>query len=443
MKIDLSGHYNKVRIMKTVWSTMLMIVITSIYVVIDGIFISNFTSTTAFAAVNLVAPALMMVAALGLMVGAGSSALVAKTLGEGNKRLARKIFSMLTYFAIILGVSFSLLLIIFMRPIVILLGGEGEMLEIAVTYGRLFSICMPFIIISNEFQSLYMTAERPQLGMKVALTCGLINIVLDALFVATFRWGYIGAAIATILSAMFGGIFPLCYFSSRRNDTHLHLVKAKFNWSYIHQANLNGVSELVSNIAYSLVSICYNLQLLKYLGENGVAAYGIMMYVTYIFTALLQGFNIGIAPVISYNYGAKNYGELHSLLKNNIILITIIDIILFIICEVSAPVLSAIFVSYDPELLALTTRAFRLYTSAFLIFGFSYFGSAFFTALNKGPVSASLSFTRTIIFEMASVWCLPLLIGIDGIWLSWPLAEVMTVILTFILLVKYRMRYGY
>ena len=443
MKIDLSGHYNKGRIMKTVWPSMIMLLVTQIYSIVDGVFISNFTGTTAFAAVNLVLPALMMIAAIGLMIGTGGSALVAKTLGEGNRRLARRIFSMLTRFAILIGIIVSVLLIVLMKPICIFLGGEGELLDIAVTYGRLYSIGMPFMILQMAFQSFYMTAERPQLGMKVAIACGIINIIFDALFIAVFGWGYIGAAIATVLSLMFGGMFPLFYFSSRKNNSQLHLVRAKFNWRYIGQSNLNGLSEMVAIMALSFLSMCYNWQLLRYIGESGVATYGIMMYVTYIFSSMMQGYNIGISPVISYNYGAKNYSELHSLLKKNLFLILVMDAIICMLCQSLAYPLSAIFVSYDPELLAFTTRSFRIYSSAFLLWGFSYFGSAFFTALNNGPISALLSFARMGIFETSCVWILPLLFGIDGIWLAWPTAEILTIILTFTILIKYRKRYGY
>ena len=443
MEIDLSGHYSKSRIMKTVWSSMIMLLVTQIYSIVDGVFISNFTGTTAFAAVNLVLPALMMVSAIGLMIGTGGSALIAKTLGEDNKRLARRIFSMLTKFAIIVGIIVSVLLILLMRPLCTFLGGEGELLEIAITYGRLYALGMPFMIIQMAFQSFYMTAERPQLGMKVAITCGVINIIFDAVFIVIFQWGYIGAAIATILSLIFGGLFPLFYFSSRRNNSRLHLVRAKFNWQYINQSNLNGLSEMVANMALSFLSMCYNWQLLRYIGENGVATYGVMMYVTYIFSSMMQGYNIGVSPVISYNYGAKNYSELHSLLKKNLLLILVMDTIICILCQTLAYPLSAIFVSYDPELLEFTTRAFHIYSSAFLLWGFSYFGSAFFTALNNGPISALLSFARMGVFETSCVWILPLIWGIDGIWLSWPTAEMLTIILTSFILVKYRKRYGY
>ena len=443
MEIDLSGHYNKSRIIRTVWPSMIMLVVTSIYCIVDGIFISNFTGTTAFAAVNLITPPLMIVEALGLMVGTGGSALVAKTFGEHNKRLARKIFSMLTKFAFILGTICGALLIIFMRPLGIMLGAEGEMLDIAVTYGRIYSIGMPFLILQMAYQSFYVTAEMPRLGLKAEIMCGVINIVFDALFVVVFDWGYKGAAYATLLSILFGGLFPLLYFSSRHNSSILHLVKTKFDWKLIHKANMNGLSEMVTNIALSLVSICYNWQLLRYVGEGGVAAYGIMMYVGYIFSAMMQGFTFGIGPVISYNYGAKNYGELRSLLRKSLFLIAIMDFLICILCQSLANPLAEMFVGYDQNLVEFTTHSFRIYSSAFMLWGFSFFGSAFFTALNNGPVSGILAFSRLLVFQMSCVWILPAIFGIDGIWYSWPIAEMMTIILTFSIIIKYRKRYGY
>lgn len=429
--------------MRTVWPSMLMFVITSVYSVVDGLFISNFTGTTSFAAINLMMPVLMVVGALGLMIGTGGSALVSKTLGEGSDYKARKIFSMLVYFSIAVGIVASVLLIVGMRPIALALGADEAMLDTCVLYGRIYSGGITFFILQNAFQALYMTAERPQLGTWLSVVCGVVNIVLDALFVMVLDWGVTGAGLATVLAMAVGGVFPLCYFTSRHNSSRLRLVPAGANWRHIGQACLNGSSEFVSNIAISLCSMCYNIQLMRYVGENGVCAYGIMMYVGYVFVAVLQGYNVGIAPIVGFNYGAKNHPELRSLLRKSLLLIGILDVVLWASCEALSRPLSAIFVSYDTELLDFTVRAFRINMMAILLCGYSYFASSFFTALNNGPVSALISFTRTLVFEMACVWLLPLVLGIDGIWLSWSTSEVLAIVLCAALLWGYRNRYHY
>lgn len=443
MNVDLSAHYSKRLILRTVWPSMLMLLVASVYSVIDGLFVANFTGTTGFAAVNFIMPVLMLVGALGLMVGTGGSALVSKTLGEGLEYKARKIFSMLVYFAIGLGVAMSVLLIVFMPQIAYLLGGRGELLEVAILYGRVYSCGMTFFILQMMFQSLYMTAERPQLGTRISVICGVVNIVLDALFVALFGWGVVGAALATIMSLAVGGIFPLVYFSRPGLTGRLRLVPTAPNWSYIGKACLNGSSEFVANIAISVVSMCYNIQFLRYVGEVGIAAYGIMMYVGYCFVAILQGYNIGISPIVSYHYGAQNHAELKSLLRKSVVLISAIGLLLFVLCEIFAYPFSAIFAAGNAELLQFTVQGFRLNSTAFLLCGLTYLIGAFFTALNNGLVSALISFLRTLVFEMAAVWLLPLVLGINGIWLSWVASEVLAVVLCAALLWGYRGRYHY
>lgn len=443
MKVELSGHYTKRRILRTVWPCMLTMMVASVYSVVDGLFISNFTGTTSFAAINLVMPVLMMVGALGMMVGTGGSALVAKILGEGSLYKARKVFSMLVYFAIGMGAIASVLLILFMRPIAMLLGADDAMIDTCVLYGRIYASGMVFFILQLMFQSLFMTAELPQLGTMLTVACGVINMALDALFVGLLGWGVTGAGLATLIAMAVGGLFPLLYFASHRNRSRLKLVHASLNWRHIGQSCLNGSSEFVANIAISLCSVCYNIQLMHYVGENGVAAYGVMMYVGYVFVAVLQGYNIGITPIVGYHYGAQNHPELCSLLRKSFIILAVADTTLCLLAEMLAGPFSAIFVGYDPELLAFTTRAFHLNATAFVLCGFTYFVGTFFTALNNGAVSAIISFTRTLVFEMACVWTLPLLLGIDGIWLSWTVSEVLALGLCLGLLWKYRNKYHY
>lgn len=442
MKTELSGHYSARRLALTSIPMIGMMIITSIYSIVDGFFVSNFAGSTEFAAMNLIWPAIGLVSALGLMIGSGGSALVSKTLGEGDRETANSIFSQLIKICIELGTVAGVLLFVFMKPLVIALGAEGEMVHFAVTYGRTVAIAMPFFILQMAFQSFYMTAERPELGTRMSIICGLLNISLDALFIIGFGWGLTGAALATAISLAAGGIYPLLRFSSPRNTSHLKLVRVNgWDWKSIGRSCANGLSEYVGNAALNVVSIGYNLQLMRYIGEDGVSAYGIIMYVGFIFGAVFIGYNLCVSQVIAYNYGAGNRAELRSLLRNSIGLIGAAGIILTGIAELSAPWLSSAFVGYDAELCALTTRALRIYMLSFLLCGFNMFCSAWFTAFGNGIVSAVAAFARTMVFEMATVFILPSFLGIDGIWSAVCVAESLAFIMTVTLILAYRGRY--
>lgn len=442
MKVELAGHYGLRRLVKTSLPMIAMMIVTSIYSIVDGYFISNFAGSTAFAAMNLVWPALALISAVGLMIGTGGSALVSKTLGEGDTGRADEIFTMLVHIALIIGAVLTVGLFIFMKPLIIALGAEGEMIPKAVMYGRIVVLAMPEFIMQMMFQSFYMTAERPELGTRMSIISGCINIALDALFVVGFGWGLTGAAVATALALAVGGIYPLWFFSSKKNNTHLQFVCfSRIDWKAITRTCTNGMSEYVGNIALNIVSIGYNLQLMKYIGENGVSAYGIIMYVGFIFAAVYIGYNLCVSQVIAYNFGAGNRAELRSLLKKSLLLIGIGGVIMTALAEGSAPLLAKIFVGYDAELCSLTVRALRIYMLSFLICGFNMFCSAWFTALNNGLVSAAAAFARTLIFELGAVLIVPGIIGIDGIWLAVSIAEVLAVLMSAILILAYRKRY--
>lgn len=442
MKIELSGHYGLWRLVKTCMPTVAMMIITSVYSIVDGFFVSNYAGNTAFAAMNIVWPILALLSATGLMIGTGGSALVSKTLGEGDKARARELFTMLVRIALVLGIVLAVGGFIFMRPLVVALGAEGEMIAKAVIYGRIVIVSMPAFIIQMAFQSFYMTAEKPELGTQMSLMSGCTNIALDALFIAGFGWGLAGAAIATAISLTAGGFFPLWYFSSKKNDSHLKFVQFnRIDWRAIGKTCTNGMSEYVGNIALNVVSIGYNLQLMKYIGENGVSAYGIIMYVGFIFAAVFIGYNLCVSQVIAFNFGAGNREELGSLLKKSLILIGIGGIILTFLAEISAPLLAKIFVGYDDELCELTVRAVRIYMLSYLLCGFNMFCSAWFTALNNGLVSAVAAFARTLVFELGAVIIMPQLLGIDGIWLSVNIAEILALIMSTALILAFRRRY--
>ncbi len=423
---------------------VLMLMVTSVYSIVDGWFISNFAGSTAFAAMNIIWPAVAIISALGLMVGAGGSALVSKTFGEGDTERGNHLFTMLIRLTFIAGAVISAALFFFMRPVAEVLGAEGEMVRYAVIYGRILTAALPVYMLQMALQPFFMVAGRPELGTVTSIACGLTNIVLDALFVAGFGWGLTGAAIATAASFLIGGAIPTVFFSSQRNSTPLRFIHdSPEDWPAIGKSLSNGLSEFVGNISFNIVGICYNLQLMKYIGENGVSAYGVLMYVGFIFGSVFIGYNMGISQVISYKYGAGDKAELRSLLHKSCVLIGIAGIVITAAVELLAPLLSRLFVGYYPALRDLTTYALHIYMISFLICGFNMFASAWFTALNNGPVSAMISFTRTLVFELGCVFLLPLVFGIDGIWLAVNVAEVLALILSLALVLGLRKRYGY
>ena len=435
-KIKLSDHFGYRKLIRFTVPSILMMIFTSIYGVVDGFFISNFVGKTPFAAVNFIMPYLMIVGAMGFVFGAGGSALIAKMMGEGKKEKAQKIFSLLVCATIAVGALIALVSLVFLRPIASFLGASGEMLEEAVIYGRINLLALPFLMLQFAFSSLVVTAEKPKLGLTLTVMAGLTNMVGDILFMVVFHWGIVGAALATVLGQVMGGVVPLIYFA-RKNTSLLRLCKPSWDFGALLRVCINGSSELMSNISMSLVGMLYNAQLMKYAGENGVAAYGTIMYVNFI------GYSTGIAPVISFHYGAENIDELKGLLKKSEVLILSASGGMLAVSEILSAPLAAIFVGYDPFLLEMTVQAFRIYSISFLFAGVAIFGSAFFTALNDGLTSALVSFLRTLVFQIAAVMLMPLVWGLDGIWFSIVFAEVMATLATVFFMTLKRREYGY
>lgn len=442
MQIKLSDHFTYRRLLRFTLPSIIMMIFTSIYGVVDGFFVSNFVGKTPFAAVNFIMPFLMILGAFGFMFGTGGSALVAKTLGEGDEAKANRIFSLIVYASLITGAVVAILGVLLIRPVAALLGAEGEMLENCVRYGRIILIATPAFMMQYEFQSFFVTAEKPKLGLIVTVAAGVTNMVMDALLVAVLRLGLEGAAMATALSQCVGGVIPLVYFS-RKNPSLLRLGKTSFDGKALLKTCANGSSELMANISMSVVGMLYNVQLLAYAGENGVAAYGVLMYVNMIFIAAFIGYAVGTAPVVGYNYGADNRGELKGLLRRSFVLIGICSVAMVIAAILLAKPLSVLFVGYDAELLALTVKGFYIYSFSFLFAGIAIYGSSFFTALNDGLTSALISFLRTLVFQVAAVVIFPLLWGIDGIWVSIVAAELMAAVTTLFFLIIKRKKYGY
>lgn len=421
---------------------MLMMVFTSIYSIVDGAFVSNFVGTTPFAAINLIMPFLMFLGVVGTMLGTGGSALVAKTLGEGQKDKANRIFSMLVLVAFLSGIVLAALGIVFIRQISTFLGANAEMLECCISYGRIILIALPFMILQYMFQPLMVAAERPRLGLVVTVLAGVMNIILDYLLIVVFGWGLNGAAIATAMSQVVGGLLPILYFIFP-NKSLLRIVKPEKDIKALGQACFNGMSEFFGNLSGSVVSMCYNFQLMKYFGENGVAAYGVIMYVQFIFFAVFLGYAVGSAPIISYHYGAQNHDELHNVYQRSLKLIGFMGIVLTLSLELFAGPLTKIFVGYDETLFDLTRHAFRIYGLSYLLVGFNFYASSFFTALNNGTLSAIVATMRTLVFETCAVFILPALFGADMIWLSVCCAEIMALILSVVILSRNKKRYHY
>ena len=443
MSVSLSEHFNYKKLFKAVLPSVFMMFFTSIYSIVDGFFVSNFVSTTAFASLNLMIPVIMILASVGFMMGAGGSALVAKTLGEGDRDKANSIFSMVVVFNFIIGLILSIVCCVFIEEIVIALGATQEMISDCVSYGRTIIAFIFLYTAQNCFQSMFVVAERPTFGFAIMVIAGVTNIVLDALFIIVFNWGIFGSALATGISYLVGTAIPVFYFLSKRNTSLLKFVKFKFNFKAIGFSALNGSSELVTNIALSITSIFYNLQLLKLAGENGVAAYGAIMYAGFIFAAIFIGYSIGSAPIISFNFGAKNHSELKNILQKSLRILTISGIIMFIFTEIFAMPLSFIFVGKNQEILSLATSGMRIYSISFLVVGINIFASAFFTALNNGLISAVISFLRTLVFEILCVMILPIFFKLNGVWFSCVVAELLAILVSIICLVACRKKYHY
>ena len=435
-------HFTYPKLIRYTIFPVIMMMFTSVYGAVDGLFLSNYAGKTAFAAVNFILPYLLIFNGFGFMFGAGGSALIGKTLGEGDEKKACEIFSNLFWVSLTSGVAVTLLALLFLRPVAAALGAQGTLLEDCVQYGRIYLLGVPLCIVQYEFQNLYAAAGKPKLGLYATVISGVANILLDALFVAGLGWGMPGAAFATVISQGIGGVIPFCYFSSK-NDSLLHLVRARIDWKAMARICTNGFSEVVNNISISTVGMLYNVQLLHYAGEAGIAAFGVLMYVNFLFTAMFWGYVVGSAPIISFQYGAGNTTELSSLLHKSLGIILAGSAMMFVSAEVFARPFSHLFVGYDAQLMELTLRGFWIFSFNFIFAGFAIFSASFFTALNNGWVSALLSFLRTCVYQVVSILVLPLFWDIDGIWISLIAAEILSTVTGAAFLVHYKKRYHY
>ena len=442
MTVSLSDHFSYQKLLRFVAPSILMMIVTSIYSIVDGFFVSNFVGKNPFAALNLIFPVIMALAAFGFMIGTGGSALIAKTLGEGKKDEANGIFSMLVVVLAVGGAILSGTCILLLRPISYAVGATELTIDDCMLYGRVLLISLPFFMLQNSFQSFLATAEKPHFGLRVTVFAGLTNMALDFLLVYVFPFGLLGAALATAFSQIVGALIPLVYFL-RPNDSPLRLTRPRFDFRALGKACYNGSSEMVSNLSTSLVGVLYNIQLMAIAQENGVSAYGVIMYVSFIFMAFFFGYSIAVTPVVGYHYGAQNHAELKSLLKKSLTITLISSLVMTVSSIALASPIARIFVGYDAELCEMTVNALRLYALSFLVCGFNIFGSAFFTGLNNGTASALISFLRTLVLQVAAVLLLPELLGIDGIWLAITAAEALTLLVTAALFLAGRRKYHY
>lgn len=441
--IQLSDHFTFGRLIRFTLPSIASLVLVSVYGIVDGFFVSNYVGKIPFTGLNIIMPFIMMLGAVGSMIGIGGSALIGKNLGEGNKEKANRLFSFFIYFMAGAGLLLGIIGNIFLPQIAVLLKAEGEVLKYAILYGRICLFGVPFYTLQFAFQGFLVTAEKPKLGLVVTIAAGVTNMVLDALFIIVFDMGLAGAALATVIGQVVGSVVPIIMFANPKNNWILKLGKPDVDWKALMYACANGSSEFLSNISTSLVGMLYNAQLLEYAGNDGVAAYGVIMYVNMIFISVFFGFTVGTSPVFSFNYGACNTDELKSLFKKSATIIGVCSLAMFASAELLATPLAMIFTSYDKALLELTTHAFRIFSFSFLFCGIGIFGSALFTAMNNGLISAILSFVRTVILQVAFIFVLPLLWKIDGIWMSVPFAEFGAALVAVIFIIAYRKKYKY
>lgn len=442
MKIQLSDHFTYKKLMRFAVPSIVMLFFTSIYEAVDGFFISNFVGETEFAGVNLVMPYLMIFSSVGLMIGTGGNALISLVMGQGDARRANRIFSMLNYVLVLLGVLLAVIGIVFLRPVCIFFGAEGKLLETCLIYGRIYLFGLPVSMLEWGYQSFFVADEKAQLGLVFMLLAGITNMVLDYLFIAVFRWNVTGAVVATVIGQCVGGIGPLIYFLKAK-DSKLRLCPAAFVWKDLVKVCSNGAVEFITNASMSLVGIVYNFQLMKYIGEYGISAYGIIMYINFIFVAVFLGYAMSVSPVISYNYGAQNYKELKNLFRKSLVIVVAASVILTAAAILTAEPFARIFAGYDEEFLKISTRALMLYSASYIFTGFNIFGGMMFSALNNGVISTVLSAARVLVFQLLCVFAVPLFLGIDGIWLAIFFAEMLAAVMVFLTLRKNRERYHY
>lgn len=445
MKIQLSDHFTYSRLFKFVLPSIVMMVFTSLYSVVDGLFVSNCVGSNALASINIIYPLVMIIASFGFMLGTGGGAVISRTLGQGEDKKAKEYFSMLIIVDVIIGLILSIICIIFIEPIAYLLGANDTLIHDCVIYGRILLVGTTFFMLQNAFQTFFIVAEKPHFGLILTIICGVINMFLDFLFVYVFQWDIAGAGLATIIGYIIGGTIPLIYFLNKNNNSKLKLIKTKFYPRVLIHSSINGMSEMLTNVSMSIITMLYNLQMMKLVGEDGVSSITIIMYVNFVFVSMFIGFSIGTAPIISFNYGADNHAELKNMFSKSIKIIAITSVAMLILAEILSKPLVSLFVGNidNAFLFEMTIHGFRLYSIAFLMCGINIYSSSFFTALGNGLLSAIISILRSFLLQAIMIIVLPIFLQIDGIWLSVVFSESITAIVSIILLIYNRKKYRY
>ncbi|MBD5132710.1 MAG: MATE family efflux transporter [Clostridiales bacterium] len=441
-RIQISDKFTFGRLVRFAVPSIIMVIFTSLYGVVDGLFVSNFAGDDAFTAVNLFMPIFYILGSIGFLLGSGGCALIAKLFGEEREDDARRFFSGLLIITTAVAATCTALTMPFMGKIATLLGAEGEVHGHCVTYGLIMLGGLTPFILQTFFQYFFAVADRPKLGLAITIGAGVTNIIGDFLLIYVVKLGATGAAIATVIGECVGGGIPLAYFLVRKGKK-LYFARPKFDFKAILKAGSNGSSEMFANLSTSLVSVLYNFQLLKYIGNAGVVAYGVIMYVSFIYIGCYFGFSVGTTPIIGYNYGAQNHEELKNVFKKSLLFYGIAAVVLTGLAEALARPFAYIFVGYDSELLDLAVIALRIYSISFLISGFGIYASAFFTALNNGVISALISLSRTLVFQIGAIFVMPLIFRINGIWSATIVAEGLSLILAVSLLIGFRKKYNY
>lgn len=442
-QISISDKFTFGRLLRFAAPSIIMVIFTSLYGIVDGLFVSNFAGDDAFAAINLFMPLFYILGSAGFLLGSGGCAFIAKLFGEQREGEARRHFTGLTLLATGTGALFTCVITPFMPQIATLLGADENTHAYCVTYGYIMLGGLVPFLLQSYFQYFFAVADRPKTGLIITVAAGMTNVIGDFLLIFVFDLGVIGAAVATIVGAAVGGIIPLVYFLIKR-DGRLFLSKPSFKPRDMGAVCVNGSSEMVTNISVSTVSVIYNLQLLKYIGDNsGVIAYGVIMYVSFIFIGCFLGFSVGTAPIIGYNYGAQNTDELKNVFKKSMLFYVIAAVVMTVLSEALATPLAYIFVGHDKKLLELSAHALRLFSFSFLISGFNIYASALFTALNNGVLSAVISISRTLVLQIGAVFIMPLIFDIDGIWSATIAAELLTFAVSAIIVLAQRKKYMY
>ena len=419
-----------------------MMLFTSMYGVVDGLYLSHFSGKEAFAAITLIIPLPLLIGAWAYMIGAGGSAVIAKAIASDRQKDANEYFSFLVLISVLGSILLAGIGEIFLEPCAKLLGANDEMLPFCMTYGRILIAAVPLYVLQNVFQSFLTVAEHPKIGLAINLVSAFLNMALNFVFIRITNEVVTAVALATVVSQFVGGITPFVFFV-RSKSTTLRFGRPHMPMSLLGPVFANGVSEFVSEIFHPLASVMYNYKLMELTGLNGVAAYGVLMNVGFLFGSVFLGFAVGSAPLFTYKYEREDHDELHSLFIKSTISVVLMGFLLYgVACMIEGP-FAAEFFGGDELLITMTEEAFALHSLSYMVMGLAVFASAFFTAIHDSRVSFLISFLRTLLFEVLAILLLPMLFDLNGVWAASLTSEVLTLLVTVGLLISKKEKYQY